>query len=260
MRFRPCIDLHNGVVKQIVGGTLTDDGEKLVTNFRSPFRAGYYALKFREDNLTGGHIIILDSDPLNAAAAVDAFEAWPNAFQLGGGMNPENASGWLDRGASAIIVTSYVFRDGHVNMDNLARMAQSVGRDKLVLDLSCRKRDGRYYIVTNRWQKFTDVEITEANLDMLSRHCFEFLVHAADIEGLASGIDTDLVKKIGGWDGIPITYAGGIRSMEDVLLIKDLSGGRLDFTVGSALDLYGGKGIKYADLVAFNSSDERIAV
>lgn len=260
MKFRPCIDLHNGVVKQIVGGTLTDNGKGLVTNFQSPFRAGYYALKFREDNLIGGHIIMLNHDPLNAAAAVDAFEAWPNAFQIGGSLNPENAPGWLDRGAAAIIVTSYVFRDGHVNMDNLKHMVASVGRDKLILDLSCRKRDDRYYIVTDRWQKFTDVEITSGNLDLLSKHCSEFLIHAADIEGLAGGIDTALVSKLGAWDGIPITYAGGIRSMSDVRLIKDLSGGKLDFTVGSALDLYGGKGIAYRDLVAFNNSDAKAAV
>ncbi len=255
MKFRPCIDLHNGVVKQIVGGTLTDNGKGLVTNYKSPFRAGYYALKFREDNLVGGHVIMLNPDPLNAAAAVDAFEAWPNAFQLGGSLNPESAPGWLDRGAAAIIVTSYVFRDGHVDMDRLKEMVAAVGKDKLVLDLSCRKLDGRYYIVTDRWQKFTDVEISEENLDMLSTYCFEFLIHAADIEGLAGGIDADLVKKLGAWDGIPITYAGGIQSMADVHLIRDLAGERLDFTVGSALDLYGGKGVAYRDLVAFNNSN-----
>lgn len=260
MKFRPCIDLHNGVVKQIVGGSLTDDEDKLVTNFKSPFRSGFYALKFRQDNLTGGHVIMLAPDPLNAAAAVDALESWPNAFHLGGALNPENAPGWLDRGAAAIIVTSYVFRDGQVNMDNLGNMVASVGCERLVLDLSCRKRNGRYYIVTDRWQKFTDVEVTHANLDMLSKHCFEFLIHAADIEGLSGGIDTELVKLLGSWDGIPITYAGGIRSMDDVYLIRDLTDGRLDFTVGSALDLYGGKGVVYADLVAFNNSQEKAAV
>lgn len=261
MKFRPCIDLHDGVVKQIVGGSLTEDGKKLVTNFKSPFRAGFYALKFKSDGLSGGHIIMLNSDPLNAAAAVDALTVWPDGFQLGGGMNPENAPGWIDRGASAIIVTSYVFRDGEVNMANLKKMVESVGRDRLVLDLSCRKWDGRYYIVTDRWQSFTKVEITEASLDMLSKHCSEFLIHAADIEGMSIGIDTELVKKLGGWDGIPITYAGGIRNMDDVYLIRDLAGDRLDFTVGSALDLYGGKGIAYKDLVAFNNnSHEKVAV
>ncbi len=260
MKFRPCIDLHNGVVKQIVGGTLTDSGEKLVTNFKSPFRSGFYALKFRQDNLRGGHVIMLDPDPLNAAAAVDALESWPNAFQLGGGLNPDNAPGWIDRGAAAIIVTSYVFRDGHVDMDNLREMVASVGSERLVLDLSCRKRDGRYYIVTDRWQKFTDVEITHANLDMLSSYCSEFLIHAADIEGLSGGMDTDLVGLLSTWDGISITYAGGISSMDDVCLLRDLSGGKLDFTVGSALDLYGGKGVAYADLVAFNDAQEKAAV
>ena len=260
MKFRPCIDLHNGVVKQIVGGTLTDSGQGLVTNFKSPFRAGFYALKFRQDNLSGGHIIMLNPDPLNAAAAVDALMAWPDAFHIGGGLNPDNAHSWLDRGAKAIIVTSYVFRDGQVNMDKLKAMVKAVGKDRLVLDLSCRKRDGRYFIVTDRWQNFTDVEITEANLDLLAGHCSEFLIHAADIEGLAGGIDTDLVRMLGAWDGIPITYAGGVRSMDDIYLIKDLSGGKLDFTVGSALDLYGGKGIAYRDLVAFNNSQEKVAV
>jgi len=253
MKFRPCIDLHNGVVKQIVGGTFADeDAGGPVTRFVSEQPPSHYARMYRDDGLTGGHVIMLG--PGNEDAAIDALSAWPGGLQVGGGMNPDNARNWLDRGAAAVIVTSYVFREGRVSMGNLKTMVAAAGKDRLVLDLSCRKRDGRYFVVTDHWQKFTDVEVTQSNLDLLSSYCSEFLIHAADVEGLAAGIDAELVEKLGNWVGIPTTYAGGIRSMADVYLIRHLARGRLDFTVGSALDLFGGTGIAYGDLVAFNKA------
>ncbi len=257
MKFRPCIDLHNGAVKQIVGGTFDDQSaDGPVANFVADQPASYYAQMYRDDGLTGGHVIMLG--PGNEDAAVDALAAWPGGLQLGGGMNPENAPTWLDRGAAAIIVTSYVFCEGRVEMSNLKRMIAAAGKDRLVLDLSCRKRDGRYLIVTDRWQRFTDVEINQSNLDLLAQYCSEFLVHAADIEGLAAGIDAELVEKLGKWSGIPTTYAGGIRNMRDVYLVRDLARGRLDFTVGSALDIFGGTEIAYRDLVALNKAQENV--
>jgi phosphoribosylformimino-5-aminoimidazole carboxamide ribotide isomerase len=249
LNFRPCIDLHNGVVKQIVGGTLSDETDSPRTNFVSNHPPSYYAELYKRDNLTGGHIIMLG--PGNKTAAEEALSAWPGGLQIGGGMNADNAADWLDKGAAAVIVTSYVFKDGRINQDNLNKMIAAVGKDNLVLDLSCRKRDGRYFIVTDRWQKYTDVEITPENLKLLSSFCFEFLIHAADVEGLCRGVETELVSNLANWTDIPTTYAGGAQNMDDIRLVKQLGRDRLDITVGSALDIFGGSGIKYRELVEF---------
>lgn len=247
MRFRPCIDLHCGQVKQIVGSSLRDDRpEALHTNFIASQPASWFAELYRRDGLTGGHIIQLG--PGNEIAAGEALAAWPGGLQIGGGITAQNASLWLDRGASHVIVTSYVFVDGQIHWPRLADLVAMVGRDHLVLDLSCRKRGRDYFIVTDRWQKFTEVSIDEKTLTELAGSCAEFLIHAADVEGQCAGIEADLVRLLAELSPLPTTYAGGIRDQADIELIKTLGGGRIDFTAGSALDIFGGTGLVYADV------------
>jgi phosphoribosylformimino-5-aminoimidazole carboxamide ribotide isomerase len=249
MRFRPCIDLHQGVVKQIVGSTLDDaDAAAVTTNFEARKPAGWFARQYRRDGLTGGHVICLG--PGNSAAAREALAAWPGGLQVGGGVNLESAVKWLDAGASAVIVTSWVFHDGVLNRQRLAALSKAVGPERLVLDLSCRAREGAYYIVTNRWQRFTQEKISPQLLADLSTYCAEYLVHAVDVEGKCSGIETDLVALLARWSELPITYAGGIHNQTDLDRIETIGQGRIDFTVGSALDLFGGSGFAYADLAA----------
>jgi phosphoribosylformimino-5-aminoimidazole carboxamide ribotide isomerase len=253
--FRPCIDLHEGRVKQIVGGSLSDGGDGLRTNFVSDRPAHWYAELYRRDGLTGGHVIQLG--PGNEAAAREAMAAWPGGLQLGGGVNLENAAAWLEAGASHVIVTSWVFRDGRLDGGRLAALVQAIGKDRLVLDLSCRLRDGEYFVVTDRWQKFTDLTVSRETFDRLSGQCAEFLVHAVDVEGLCRGIDVALVEKLGAWSPIPVTYAGGARSLEDLKTVTEVGRGRVDLTIGSALDIFGGSGVRYAEAVAFNRSQRR---
>lgn len=246
MRFRPCIDIHNGAVKQIVGGSLTDRGDLAETNFASTLDAAWYAELYRRDGLQGGHIILLNpqSSPHyeeTRRQAMAALAAYPGGMQIGGGITAENAQEYLDAGASHVIVTSYVFQNGMLNRENLSRLEEAVGRNRIVLDLSCRKRDGFYYIVTDRWQRFTDVRLDEEMLEELSDHCSEFLVHGVDVEGKSAGMETGLVELLGAWARIPVTYAGGIGSMEELENFRERSRGNLDFTIGSALDLFGGE-------------------
>jgi phosphoribosylformimino-5-aminoimidazole carboxamide ribotide isomerase len=256
VKFRPCIDLHQGKVKQIVGSTLTDSGRGLVENFVSSESPAHYAELFRKDGLTGGHVIMLG--PGNEEAAAEALAAWPGGFQVGGGITADNAARWLERGASHVIVTSYLFQNGRLREDHLERIVGEVGRDRLVIDLSCKRKDGRWYVVTDRWTVFSDFELNETNIRGLEQHCAEFLVHAVDVEGKRAGILTDLVEQLAAWTTIPTTYAGGARSLEDLALFRKLSQGRLDITVGSALDLFGGK-LKYRDVVAFCRGDHEQA-
>lgn len=245
MKFRPCIDIHNGQVKQIVGGTLSDKDNIAEENFVSEYDGGFYGRLYKNAGLMGGHIILLNPVgteyyELDCKQAFSALEEFQDGLQVGGGINADNAKKFLDKGASHVIVTSYVFKDGQVNFDNLKRMTNAVGKDKLVVDLSCRQRDGKYYIVTDRWQKFTDVELNEKNMDMFQSFCDEFLVHAVDVEGKASGIEEKLADMLGSCCEIPVTYAGGISSFEDLEKLKMLGKEKLDFTVGSALDIFGG--------------------
>ena len=245
MRFRPCIDIHNGSVKQIVGGSLADKGDFAVDNFVSEYDGAYYANLYKKYDLNGGHIIILNpkGSPHYEADLQQAFSAlgaWQGGLQIGGGINDENAAMFLDKGASHVIVTSYVFRDGQVAWENLETLVGAVGKQRLVLDLSCRARDGKYYIVTDRWQKFTDVELNEKTLEMLSGYCDEFLVHAADVEGKAKGIQDDVASLLGEFSPVAATYAGGISGFDDLEKLKALGRERIDFTVGSALDIFGG--------------------
>ncbi len=251
MKIRPCIDLHGGEVKQIVGSTLDDERpDAVVENFVAERPPSYYARLFRRDNMTGGHIIMLG--PGNDEAAMEALNAWPGGFQLGGGITAENAGKWLKRGAAAVIVTSYVFQDGRIREDRLRKLEKAVGRNRLVLDLSCKYKDGHYFIVTDRWQKFTKVTINGDNLKYLSNFCFEFLVHAAHVEGRCKGIDEELVRLLAEASPITTTYAGGASSIEDAYRVKDLGQGRIDLTIGSALDIFGGTGVTYEEIVAFN--------
>lgn len=248
--FRPCIDLHEGKVKQIVGGTLGEGADRLRTNFVSERPAAWYAELYRRDGLKGGHVIMLG--PGNELEGRAALLAYPGGLQIGGGVNAENASAWLSAGASHVIVTSWVFREGRLDLERLNQLVQVVGKDRLVLDLSCRRRAEKYYVVTDRWQKFTKLEISAANLQALARCCAEFLVHAVDVEGLCRGIDRDLVQKLGDWSPIPTTYAGGASSLADLEDVTKLGQGRIDLTIGSALDIFGGKGVRYEEVVEYN--------
>lgn len=250
--FRPCIDLRDGRVTQIVGGTLTDDPTTVRTNFVSDRTPGWYAELYRRDGLAGGHVVMLG--PGNEAAAREALAAYPGGLQLGGGVNPENAPGWLDAGASHLIVTSWVFREGRFDEERLRVLVRKIGAGRLVLDLSCRLRGGEYWVVTDRWQKFTTLRVERRTLETLGRYCAEFLVHAVDVEGLCRGIDERLVAFLAEWAPLPTTYAGGATSLADLERVDQLGGGRIDLTIGSALDLFGGTGVRYADCVAFNRS------
>jgi phosphoribosylformimino-5-aminoimidazole carboxamide ribotide isomerase len=251
--FRPCIDLHDGRVKQIVGGSLSDSGASLQTNFVSERPAKWFAELYRKDDLRGGHVIMLG--PGNEAAAREALAAWPGGLQIGGGINAENAREWLEAGASHVIITSWVFREGRLDWERLREIVSRIGKSRLVLDLSCRKRDGKYFVVTDRWQKFTEMAVTRETLQSLAEYCDEFLIHAVDVEGLCRGIDSELVKNLGERTPIPTTYAGGARSIEDLKLVNQLSNGRVDLTIGSALDIFGGSGVKYEEVVAFNRAE-----
>ena len=245
MEFRPCIDIHNGQVKQIVGGSLKDRNDEAKENFVAKKGADYYAELYAAHHIKGGHIILLNpasSEYYEATRkqALRALEAYPQGLQIGGGIHAENATEYLDAGASHVIVTSYVFKDGRINMDNLEKIYREIGKEHLVLDLSCRKRDDKYYIVTDRWQKYTDEVVDEKILNLLMSYCDEFLIHAVDVEGKAQGIETQLVSQLGEWGQMPITYAGGVHSYEDIDLLKKLGKDRIHVTIGSALDIFGG--------------------
>ena len=246
MKFRPCIDIHNGKVKQIVGGSLLDKGDYAQDNFVSEKDGDFYAKLYKDAGLEGGHIILLnpagsqyyEEDVRQACLALSVY---PGGLQIGGGMTAENAAFFLEQGASHIIVTSYVFKDGKINYENLEKIVAVPGQEHLVLDLSCRKKGEDYYIVTDRWQKFTDVKLTEDVLSELADYCDEFLVHAVDVEGKAGGIEEDIAALLGNWDGISATYAGGVSSFEDLRKLKELGRNKVDVTIGSALDLLGGE-------------------
>ena len=245
MRFRPCIDLHQGKVKQIVGGTLSDDGAQ--ENFVSPRDAAWYAHLYKRHRLSGGHVIMLG--PGNTEEALKALKAYPGGLQVGGGIDPENAGMFLDAGAMGVIVTSWVFREGRIDFERLEAMKKKVGRDRLILDLSCRLKDGDYWIVTDRWSRFTLTPLNAETLEQLGDSCGEFLVHAADVEGRQQGIENPVAALLGEASPVPATYAGGIRNLEDIDLVRTLGKGRVDFTVGSALDIFGGS-LPFSSLAA----------
>ncbi|WP_415893933.1 phosphoribosylformimino-5-aminoimidazole carboxamide ribotide isomerase [Neptuniibacter sp. PT8_73] len=248
-QFRPCIDLHQGQVKQIVGGSLQDSGAD--TNYVSPYDAAYYAELYQQHNLTGGHVIALG--PGNKEQALLALSTWKGGLQFGGGVNNENATEYLEAGASHVIVTSYLFDQGQFSWERLEKIKAETGADKLILDLSCRRTESGWNIATDRWQTVTSLAVDEKTLSELGEHCAEFLIHAADVEGLQGGIDQELVKLLGKACSIPVTYAGGARSLEDLKLVDQLSQGNVDLTIGSALDIFGGKGVTLEECIAWNA-------
>jgi len=253
MRFRPCIDLHDGRVKQIVGSSLADDASGLHTNFASELPPAYYADLYRRDDLRGGHIIMLG--PGNEKAASEALSAWPGGMQIGGGITVGNAREWLSKGASHVIVTSHVFHGGQLDWQRLHALVALVGKERLVLDLSCRWRQDGYYVVTDRWQKFTDLKISPSTLSDLARYCDEFLIHAVDVEGKCMGIDTRLLELLATNVPVPTTYAGGVASFADLERIRLSGNGRIDVTVGSALDIFGGQ-VRYEEVVAYHARQQ----
>ena len=255
--FRPCIDLHEGKVKQIVGGTLGGEPRQLQTNFVSDRSAAWYAKRYQQDELKGGHVIMLG--PGNEAEARAALAAYPGGLQIGGGINLDNAQAWLDEDASHVIVTSWVFREGRVDWTRLTELVKAIGKGRLVLDLSCRRRGGDYFVVTDRWQKFTELSLGPETLQNFARFCAEFLVHAVDVEGLCRGVDRELVEQLGRWTPLPTTYAGGANALADLEEVTRLGQGKIDLTIGSALDIFGGSGVRYADAVAFNRRASREA-
>jgi len=247
--FRPCIDLHEGKVKQLVGGTF-GAAEGPGTNFVSNRPAAWFAQLYRRDGLRGGHIIMLG--PGNETEARAALGAYPGGLQIGGGINEQNAGSWLEAGASHVIVTSWVFREGRIDWTRLEQLVQAIGRERLVLDLSCRKRGEDYFVVTDLWQNFTEIAVNQQNLAQLAAHCAEFLVHAVDVEGLCRGIDPELVAKLSREASIPTTYAGGAKSLADLEEVTRLGQGRIHLTIGSALDIFGGTGVRYDEVLEFN--------
>lgn len=255
MEFRPCIDIHNGAVKQIVGGSLKDDGDAARENFVAEQDAAYFAKLYKKEGLKGGHVILLNpvSSPYyeaTKAQALGALAAYPGGLQAGGGITPENAADFLEAGASHVIVTSYVFRDGRIDYDRLRAMEKAVGKERLVLDMSCKKKEKGYVVVTDRWQRETDQAVNEELLDKLAGCCGEFLIHAVDVEGKAGGIERELTAMLGSYTGIPVTYAGGVADFKDLELLKELGQGRVNFTIGSALDIFGGE-MSFQEVLAF---------
>ena len=255
MEFRPCIDIHNGQVKQIVGGSLKDEGNQASENYVSEQDAAFYARLYQKQGIRGGHVILLNKEgseyyEATRQQALGALRTYPGGLQIGGGIHPENAAEYLDAGASHVIVTSYVFREGRIDYDRLERLVYAVGRERLVRGVSCKRVGEKYLVVTDRWQKLTEEIVNEALLEKLSAYCGEFLIHAVDVEGKARGIEKPLAEMLGAWNGIPVTYAGGIGSFEDLRELKMLGRNHLNVTIGSALDLFGGP-MNYEETVKF---------
>lgn len=257
MKFRPCIDIHDGAVKQIVGGSLRDSGAN--ENYVSTQDASFYANLYKSKGINGGHVILLNKAGTNEyeltkKQALLALNTFPGGLQVGGGINEDNAKEFLNQGASHVIVTSYVFRDGIIDYDRLDRLVVAIGKEKLVLDLSCRKSGDNYYIVTDRWQKFTDTVLSKETMQKLETYCDEYLIHAVDVEGKSAGPDENLINMLSSYNGIKITYAGGVHSFEDLKVIKEITGGSIDVTIGSALDLFGGD-MKFEDVINYIKSE-----
>ncbi|MCJ8008631.1 phosphoribosylformimino-5-aminoimidazole carboxamide ribotide isomerase [Lederbergia wuyishanensis] len=248
MKFRPCIDIHQGKVKQIVGDTLRLDNDLVTENFVSEHGSAFYASMFKNDGLTGGHVIMLGDG--NKDSAIQALNEYPEGLQIGGGITSDNANFYLENGASHVIVTSYIFENGELKKDRLNRIVETVGKDKLVIDLSCKKKNGKWFVVTNKWTQYSNLEVNSSTIRELEKYCDEFLIHAVDVEGKRSGIQEDLVEQLSKWVSIPTTYAGGVSSIKDLETFYQISNGNLDITIGSSLDIFGGD-LSYREVVEF---------
>ncbi|KAI9826660.1 MAG: Enzyme that catalyzes the fourth step in the histidine pathway [Thelocarpon impressellum] len=193
-RFRPCIDLHSGQVKQIVGGTLTTITDDLKTNHVSKLPASHFADLYRQNDVIGAHVIMLG--PGNEEAARDALRAWKGGLQIGGGISESTAAEWINWGAEKVIITSYLFPRGKFSMDRLRSVLAALGDDKqkLVIDLSCRRKEDTWIVAMDKWQTLTDMEVNQESISLLEPLCSEFLIHAADNEGLQRGIDEELAE------------------------------------------------------------------
>lgn len=248
LEFRPCIDLHDGKVKQIIGSTLGHQDQEVIENFISEYDSNYYATMFAQDHLTGGHVIMLGGG--NEEAALSALKAYPGGLQVGGGITADNAKKYIDAGASHVIVTSYIFHDGKLDTDRLKKLIAAVGKEHLVIDLSCRTRDDKWFVVTDQWTKFSDFEVNADSIASIEAFCDELLIHAVDVEGKKGGMQESLVRHLAEWTSIPTTYAGGVRSLADLEKFKQIANGRLHITIGSALSIFGGD-LNYADVVNY---------
>jgi len=253
-KFRPCIDIHDGKVKQIVGSSLADSGKGLLTNFESDQSPAWFASLYKKDDLKGGHVIMLGQG--NEIAAKEALASYPGGLQIGGGISLANAKSYLEAGASHVIVTSWIFQNDELDLDRIRALSKLVGKNHLVIDLSCKRNNGQWNVATNRWQTITSTVISKETLNMLSAFCDEFLIHAADVEGKQQGMDEELITFLGTYSPIPVTYAGGARDVKDLDLCKKLSNGKVDLTIGSALDIFGGKGAKYFDCIEYNKKQK----
>lgn len=261
MEFRPCIDIHNGSVKQIVGSSLKDLGDLAKENFVSTQDAAFYATLYKENGCKGGHVILLnhmESEFFEATKqqAILALETYPGGLQIGGGVDAENAAFYISHGASHVVVTSYVFRDGKINYVNLEKLVAAVGKEHVVLDLSCKKFEDGYYVMTDRWQKKTDTKLTLETMEELAKYCDEFLIHAVDVEGKSQGIEEELVAMLGEVKNRAVTYAGGVHDFEDLRKLKEIGKNRVNVTIGSALDLFGGP-MKFSEVIAYMEEDEK---
>jgi phosphoribosylformimino-5-aminoimidazole carboxamide ribotide isomerase len=248
VQFRPCIDLHAGVVKQIVGSTLNQEHTSVVENFIATEDSTFYAQLFKQDHLVGGHVIMLGNG--NEEAALRALATYPNSLQVGGGITAENAKKFIDAGASHIIVTSYIFHDGELDLARLETLVQTIGKEHIVIDLSCRKKDGKWYVMTDKWVKWSSFEVNAESIQLIEKYCDELLIHAVDVEGKKGGMQLDLIEDLTAWTSVPTTYAGGVRSMDDLLLFEKISKGKLHITIGSALSIFGGD-LAYDDVVLY---------
>lgn len=253
MQFRPCIDLHDGKVKQIVGSSLNQPNMNVIENFISEHDATHFAKMFAKDQLVGGHVIMLGSG--NEEAAISALNAYPGGLQVGGGVRIDNAKKYIDAGASHIIVTSYIFHDGKLDMDRLKALVETVGREHIVIDLSCKKKDDKWFVVTDKWTKFSNFELNAQSIHIIEQYCDELLIHAVDVEGKRNGMQEDLVQDLTKWTTIPTTYAGGVRSMEDLKKFEILTDGKLHVTIGSALSIFGGN-LSYEEVVNYCKTNE----
>lgn len=239
-RFRPCIDIHEGKIKQIVGSTLTNPSQKLIENFVTEKPASYFAKMYKDESLIGGHVIMLDNKEETLQQAREALQTYPKGLQVGGGINDATAAEWIEKGASHVILTNFLFDNDTLNIGHIEKVIQRVGREQIVLDLSCRKKNGNYYVVKDKWQRFTNLEVNKETIQKLENYCSEFLIHGVDAEGTQSGIEKELIAKLGSWVSIPTTYAGGVKKYSDIDLVRELGKGKIDLTIGSALNIFGG--------------------